>query len=137
MLDMSFTSGLGRTYKYWRGPAPLFEFGHGLSLSNFSLAWSSGAPPTAVKFSALTDSTTIAVTVSNVSPLDGEEVVLLYAVPVKLQRPSSEAGVRLPYKRLIDFARVSVSASASASVSFAVNASACVTVNCLSALVAS
>ena len=137
MLDMSFTSGLGRTYKYWRGPAPLFEFGHGLSLSNFSLAWSPGAPPTAVKFSALTDSTTIAVTVSNVSPLDGEEVVLLYAVPVKLQRPSSEAGVRLPYKRLINFARVSVSASASASVSFAVNASACVTVNGLSALVAS
>ena len=30
MLDMSFTSGLGRTYRYWRGPAPLFEFGHGL-----------------------------------------------------------------------------------------------------------
>ena len=88
-------------------------------------------PPTYRPFSALTDPT-IAVTVSNVSPLDGEEVVLLYAVPVKRSAiVSVRAAVQAPHRLA-----VSVSASASAAVSFAVNASACVTVTCHSALVA-
>ena len=42
MLDMSFTSGLGRTYRYWRGPAPLFEFG--LKLHQLQRALREGGP---------------------------------------------------------------------------------------------
>jgi hypothetical protein len=46
MLDMSMTSGLGRSYKYWTGPTPLFQFGHG-ALSVCSLGpqpWTPALP---------------------------------------------------------------------------------------------
>jgi hypothetical protein len=125
MLDMSFTSGLGRTYRYWRGPAPLFEFGHGLSLTTFSLKWHRPVAQPAARFTALADNVTLHAVLTNAGSLAGDEVVLLFAVPVKVQRPLAEAGTRLPYKRLIDFVRVSaLSVSASANVTFTVGAPA-------------
>jgi len=36
LKDFDMTSGLGRTYRYYKGKA-LFEFGHGLSYSEFDL----------------------------------------------------------------------------------------------------
>ena len=36
LTDMSISTGIGRTYRYFTG-TPLFEFGHGLSLTNFTL----------------------------------------------------------------------------------------------------
>ena len=41
MTEMSFTSGLGRTYRYWTGETPLFQFGHGLSYTSFHAEWAS------------------------------------------------------------------------------------------------
>lgn len=55
----------------------------------------------------------------------GDEVVLCFAVPLKVQRPAAQAGTRLPYKRLIDFTRVrDLAPSTSANISFIVGAAA-------------
>ena len=73
-----------------------------------------------VRLSSLTDNVTLHAVVTNTGSLVGDEV-LLFAVPVKLQRPASELGTRLPYKRLIDFTRASgLAASASTNVTFMV-----------------
>lgn len=37
MEDMAISTGTGRTYRYFKGPKPLFEFAFGLSFVNFSL----------------------------------------------------------------------------------------------------
>jgi hypothetical protein len=125
-FSQSFTSGLGRTYRYWRGPAPLFEFGHGLSLTNFSLEWT-GTPPASQssphQFSALSDPPlNLSITVRNAGgggTISGEEVVLLFAVPLKLARPQAEVEqVRLPFKRLIGAKKKRVSSVLFCSVLF-------------------
>jgi len=64
MLDMSFTSGVGRTYMYWQGDPVTFPFGHGLSLTTFELKFTSGSSP-AISFNSSSQSAEVAITVVN------------------------------------------------------------------------
>lgn len=122
MVDMSFTSGLGRTYRYWTGATPLYEFGTGLSLTDFALGWSSGRPPPAPVVSTLSASIALKVTVSNVGTREGDEVVMLYHVPEPAM--GKAAGVRAPIRRLIDFQRITIPHGIGGELHFVVNASA-------------
>lgn len=128
MIDMSFTTGLGRSYKYWTGPAPLFEFGHGLSLTNFTLSWvgDQQPPPMAVVTASSIgkDLITMQVVLKNTGTREGDEVLMLYHVPGRgLKRPPQEASLRLPHRRLLDFARVSLGPlQAGHAVQFKINA---------------
>ncbi len=77
------------------------------ALTTFSLEWKNPVAHPAARFSKLTDNTTLQTVVTNTGSLVGDEVVLLFAVPAKVERPSAEVGIRMPHKRLIDFTRVS------------------------------
>ena len=50
------------------------------------------------------------------------EVVLMYHVPVTVERPSTET-IRLPHKQLVDFRRVSLDAGGTTSLDFTLAAS--------------
>ena len=117
MLEMSFTKGIGRTYKYWRGDAPLYEFGHGLSLVNFSLAWAAPAPPPTV-LSTLNDSVALDVALTNEGGREGEEVIFVFHAP----RGVPGAPLPLPAKRLVAFERRALGAGASTRVRLEVSA---------------
>ena len=117
MIDMSFTAGLGRSYKYWTGPPPLFEFGHGMSLTTFKLSWAGDQQPpaTAVVTAASIgkELITVHVALENTGIREGDEVLMLYHIPGNdLRRPSQEAVLRMPHRRLLDFERISLSAHA-------------------------
>jgi len=122
MVDMSMTSGLGRTYKYWLGPPPLFPFGHGLSLTTFALHWRGARQPTPVKVSSSSATLTLEIVVNNTGTREGDEVVMVYHVPRSVQRPPLET-IRLPHRRLVDFERVSLAANAAAYLTFQLNTS--------------
>ncbi len=77
------------------------------------------------RISNLADNVTLHTVVTNTGSLIGDEVVLLFAAPVKVKRPSTEIGIRMPYKRLIDFTRVSgLATSTSTTVTFTAGAAA-------------
>lgn len=93
MTDMSMTSGVGRTYKFWRGSPLLWEFGFGLSYSNFTLslasAFSVGSTKLPGNRSALRcahaeDTLHVTVSLRHASSVvngTAEEVVFVYHVP--------------------------------------------------------
>jgi beta-glucosidase-like glycosyl hydrolase len=119
MLEMSFTAGLGRTYKFWRGDAALWEFGAGLSYTDFELAWEGGRqePPAAVVVTSLNDTVTLEFGLANTgAELPGEEVVFVFHQPLSV--PGAPAP--LPIKQLVAFRRVALAQGASASLSVAV-----------------
>jgi len=116
MVQMSFTEGVGRTYKYWRGDAPLFNFGHGLSYTSFSLAWT--APTTkSTTVHALTDSILLDVTLTNDGSREGDEVVFVYHQPLVVDAPAP-----LPAKRVVAFKRFSLMKGATVHFTFNVSA---------------
>lgn len=89
----------GRTYRYFTGK-PLYPFGYGLSYSKFeynkiALSRSSASQK---------DSISVNVTIKNISAVDGEEVVQLYASANNIQQFR-------PVKTLIGFERVLIKAN--------------------------
>jgi len=121
MLEMSFTAGLGRTYKFWRGDAALWEFGAGLSYTDFALAWEGGGqePPAAEVVTSLNDTVTLEFEVANTgAELPGEEVVFVFHQPLSV--PGAPAP--LPIKQLVAFRRVALAQGASVSLSVVVPA---------------
>jgi beta-glucosidase len=94
----------GRTYKYFGGE-PLFEFGYGLSYTNFQ--YSNLLVPNEI---AAIDSVTISVDVKNSGQLDGEEVVQVY-----ISHPEITDG---PKRTLQGFNRVFIKAGETKNISF-------------------
>mmetsp|Transcript_68123 Transcript_68123/g.221823 ORF Transcript_68123/g.221823 Transcript_68123/m.221823 type:complete len:755 (+) Transcript_68123:43-2307(+) len=103
MTDYDMTSSPGRTYRYYTG-TPLFAFGHGLSLTTYTLSCREAAPR----------SRDFTCTVGNTGDRSGDEVVQVYHSAQHLGYVDHP----LPKRALIDFARVTVPAGGSADVSF-------------------
>jgi len=120
MSDYNMTSGVGRTYKYFKG-VPLFPFGHGLSLTRFTMACHETATAADAAKSLLTlDGLSVLkfeCTVANIGSRAGDEVVQVYHV-------ASDIGTvdhPLPRRTLIDFVRVSVAAATAVKVDFSID----------------
>ena len=112
MTNYDMAKSPGRTYKYYEG-APLFAFGHGLSLTDFALDCAKDAGR--ASDDALVPDFTCAV--GNVGAVDGDEVVFAYhAAGDDVARA---CGPPVPARaRSSTFARVSVAAGASERVEF-------------------
>lgn len=144
LTDMAVSTGIGRTYRYYSGK-PLYEFGYGLSYSNFSLSctntsttrWTSCEPnvdrvSTTPQVAATTGYTC---DVTNLGNIDGDEVVFLYHRPrdspaacaahARSSRSSTGGSSRwsLPKKALVDWHRVHVPAGKTATVPFTIDGS--------------
>jgi len=106
MTNFNMSMPPGRTYRYYTGQ-PLFPFGHGLSLTTFKLSCSFES-----------SSKKITCNVSNIGPVDGDEVLMMFH--------SAGADIRkviahpAPIKSLRNFERVRVAAGSSETVTFAV-----------------
>jgi beta-glucosidase len=98
-----------RTYRYFRGQ-PIYGFGYGLSYTHFAYSDLKLSTPT------LTPSTpiTLTLTVKNLTPRAGDEVVELYLTPP--QQPGA------PLRRLIGFQRIHLAGNAEQSVPFTLDA---------------
>lgn len=139
LTDMAVSTGVGRTYRYYSG-TPLYEFGHGLSYTNFSLSctntstarWTS-CETTHLGQGARTVST-YTCDVKNLGDMDGDEVVFLYHRPTDSLAARAahkqtlslsgggSSGWSLPKKALVDWQRVHVPAGKKVTVPFAVDA---------------
>eukprot|EP00750_Incisomonas_marina_P016332 INCI19095.30.p2 GENE.INCI19095.30~~INCI19095.30.p2 ORF type:complete len:431 (+),score=75.69 INCI19095.30:1469-2761(+) len=124
------TGGSGlRTYRYYDngfGP-PLFEFGFGLSLVNFSIAWATNSTTPATPPNVVTGGAPVRMTVTtqNMGDREGDNVVLVYHYPrthASSFRRSALGAALLPQRRLVAFKRVSLQAGAAANVTFEVTA---------------
>lgn len=95
--DMSLSGGGGITYQYYQG-TPLWEFGFGLSYTNFTYEWAEAPPAEAATSSLLSSSPPqYAVKVTNAGGVASDHSVLAF-----LRRPGS-AGA--PSRELFDFQR--------------------------------
>eukprot|EP00035_Acanthoeca_spectabilis_P002775 m.89493 g.89493 ORF g.89493 m.89493 type:complete len:189 (-) comp11746_c0_seq1:94-660(-) len=140
MLDMSFFSPPGRTYKFWSGQAPLWEFGTGLSYTQFSTTVSATGPARGsdsdsnsgtdtranVVLRSPTDKVTLVVNVTNTGDRAGDEVVLVYHTVADVAAPGVSPK---PAKQVLGFDRISLEPQASGTLSFSVAASELTLVN--------
>eukprot|EP00937_MAST-01D_sp_MAST-1D-sp2_P007217 g7217.t1 len=108
MGDFDMSSGVGRTYKYYSGAKPLFEFGTGLSYTTFSVVCSAGA------------GATVACDVANTGDRAGDEVVMAFHAPGAAIRAAANHPV--PLKALVGFERVRLAPGEEARVEFAAQA---------------
>jgi len=80
-LSMDMSKPPGRTYKYFTG-TPLWEFGFGLSYTQFTLQWSNSKDNTKQMLNIDEHSTVASsVNVTNVGVVAGDEVVLAFFTP--------------------------------------------------------
>ncbi len=111
----------GRTYRYYAGGDELWPCFWGLSYTNFSLSWATPQPPAPLTLTPAAPNATLTVVLENVGARDGDEVVLLFAVPV-----AGTFGARpppfLPARSLVGFARRSLAAGGRATLAFQVAA---------------
>ncbi|XP_013379796.1 probable beta-D-xylosidase 2 [Lingula anatina] len=88
---------IGRTYRYWIGPGdPLFPYGYGLSYTEFM--YSDLIVPVTVRAG---NNATIAVNVTNIGSLPGDEVIQIYIMWM-------DSKVVVPRYQLAGFARVNI-----------------------------
>ncbi len=95
------------TYMYYKGK-PLFPFGHGLSYAEFEYG--------KAEITQNGENISLEITVSNVSEIDGEEVVQVYFRPEKPR-------VKRPLKQLCGFKRVMIPAGSSVTVNIGIKLS--------------
>ena len=113
---MELDRGVGRGYRFFTG-APLLQFGHGLSLTTFSLTKTSGpANGSLVTEAAPSATLTYTVDVENTGGRTGDEVVQAYFLPVATPaQPKSRL-----LKQLFDYKRVHLAPGEKATLTFAV-----------------
>jgi len=105
--ETDWYGGKGISYRYFNDE-PLFPFGYGLSYTNFTysnfhvhLKSISNENPSNIIYllDNLCDNIDVSVTITNIGPRDGDEVIQLY-----LSQP--DATVPVPKIRLVDFNRI-------------------------------
>jgi beta-glucosidase len=113
-----YGEGIFVGYRHYErsGIRPLFPFGHGLSYTRFEYRNLSVTP--SQRTARSTGTTTVSVTVQNVGPVAGAEVLQLYVA-----KPSS-AALPQPKKELVGFAKVFLEPGQRATVRLAVPARA-------------
>ena len=89
--NTDLASGSGLTYQYYTG-STLFDFGWGLSFTEFTYTWASGGQT--------------AVTVKNTGAVAGDAVVLAFVHDPNLPKATGLSALRAPLKRLAGFERV-------------------------------
>ena len=100
----------GRGYRYYVG-TPIFNFSHGLSLTNFTLQHTD-------------EPGSLSVRVSNIGSRGGDEVVFAFFSPTELEPTAAElaglahAEINAPHKQLFAFERLSLAAGESKVVRF-------------------
>ena len=111
----------GRTYRYYRDP--LWAFGHGLTLTNWSLAATAptclGALPTDA--AEANQACSVVIQVKNTGTRDGDAVVMAYWSSASTTATRGDE-LLTPIRQLFDFERVTVAAGATATVAFNVTA---------------
>jgi len=80
-LNMSMSTGVGRSYRYYKG-VPIYPFGYGLSYTEFVIVWE-GLDNGYVGRLTTTTTATYNATVKNVGEVRGDEVVMAFFVPKK------------------------------------------------------
>jgi beta-D-xylosidase 4 len=120
MSDMELDSGPGRGYRFYTGE-PVWPFGHGLSLTTFSLTPAAQPPAPASLPTSAADggpALTYSFTLRNTGARAGDEVVQAYFAP---QSTPAQPRSKL-LRQLFDYRRVHLAAGASATVTFTVDA---------------
>ena len=105
--DMEYDTPPGRSYRYYTGK-PLFEFGTGLSLTNFSHTCTCSA----------TNEVKCSCDLFNTGTRAGDEVIMVFDKLSDGVRAAVGKRHPVPIKRLVDFERVSLAAGASTTVEF-------------------
>jgi beta-glucosidase len=108
MQNYDMVKSPGRTYRYYQG-TPMFAFGHGLSLTTFSHACTCHTTDATVACSCV---------VKNTGLLAGDEVVFVFDALSSAIRAAVGTSHAVPFKRLVDFERVSLAAGATATLRF-------------------
>jgi len=104
MTNYDMSKAPGRTYKYYKSSTgPLFEFGHGLSLTTFDITCSAKD----LSFSC---------DVKNTGKLAGDEVLMVYHAAGDAIR--SQVDHPVPIKSLVNFERVQANAGETVTASF-------------------
>jgi Glycosyl hydrolase family 3 C-terminal domain len=140
MLDFDMRRSPGRTYRYYTG-VPHFKFGFGLNpLTDFELSGmdidvigegfivnplraaqyrnstdNTGGSSKHIDCSSCHDIINISLTLSNVGQRDGDEVLMIYIIPMGI--PKSEPASKLK-QQLIDFERYHISAETASDIQF-------------------
>ena len=116
MTDMELDTGVGRGYRFFTGE-PQLPFGHGLSLTTFSLTKTGGpASGALVTEAAPTATLTYTMEVENTGARTGDEVVQAYFLP---QATPAQPKSKLR-KQLFDYQRVHLAPGEKATLSFTV-----------------
>ena len=117
MHDMSMATYPGRTYKYYHGPSALFDFGFGLSYTEFEIS----EPSTLLRqeMDSAKGWLTTSVRVTNVGTVAGDEVVFLFRKP---NQTDTDGARQVPQKQLIGFERVTLAPGQGVTVQFNVTA---------------
>lgn len=100
----------GKTYKYFKGE-PLYEFGYGLSYSDFEYSWLK-VPSRIIAG----ETAEVSASVKNISKRDGDEVVQLYVSLPEAKYPT-------PIRTLQGFRRIHLKAGETKTVSFKIEPS--------------
>ena len=135
MFDMQMrpsSTNPGRSYKFYTGQA-VFEFGDGLSYTNFSYSWYNDSTSSTFNIESLMKNNFDAkkvllhlfrVNVTNIGPVLGDDVVLAFVTPPR----QSIHDQTPPIKKLVGFERVHLNVGETAQVFFPLEVDALLTV---------
>lgn len=130
MVEHDLRVAPGRTYRYYR--TPTFPFGHGLSLTNWSLTGTTPACLSALSTAPKGAQCSVSVTVRNTGKRDGDVVIMAYFTSLSPSPSSAQRnGKQLlsPLRQLFDFQRLSLASGASETLVFNVTASSLASVD--------